>query len=147
MSRLAVLLAVLVLITAICACSCSEPQGPPPTGASVDRLDEADPLGPNGACYVCHMTFVGEELGSTHLRAAVPCTECHGLSAGHANNENIGATLPDRTFARPQVDAMCLECHDRHEMDQAKEMADAPVAVCTDCHGTHRIKKVLAAGE
>jgi hypothetical protein len=109
--------------------------------------DAVDPMGPNGACYVCHMTFVREELSKAHLARKVTCVKCHGLSAGHANDEDIGATLPDRSFAREQVNAMCRKCHKRHRAapeDIAaraieRELTVTPV-VCTDCHGTHRIE-------
>jgi len=43
-------------------------------------------------------------LSQTHLRANVTCINCHGLSAGHANDEKIGATPPDVSFTRDQVD-------------------------------------------
>ncbi len=108
-----------------------------------------DPLGPNSACYVCHMTFVRESLGKSHLAAKVPCIKCHGLSDKHANDENIGATKPDRIYKRPQIDRACGECHDKHDVPAAKVVArycerKLPAnrtPVCTDCHGTHRIDR------
>jgi hypothetical protein len=110
--------------------------------------DVADPMGPNGACYVCHMTFVREELAKTHLTRKITCVKCHGLSAKHANDEDIGATKPDRPYTREQVNAMCRKCHKRHgaapELVAARGiergLTKVPV-VCTDCHGTHRINE------
>ena len=107
----------------------------------------ADPLGPNAACYVCHMTFVREELSKTHLAKKVTCVKCHGLSAKHANDEDIGATKPDRVFARDQVNAMCRACHKRHDVPPEeiiarwveRQLTEPPV--CTDCHGSHRIER------
>ena len=108
----------------------------------------ADPMGPNGACYVCHMTFVREELTRTHLARKVTCVKCHGLSAKHANDEDIGATKPDRPYTREQVNAMCRKCHRRHDVPPEdvvarwleRELTQTPT-VCTDCHGTHRLER------
>ena len=103
-----------------------------------------DPLGPNGACYVCHMTLVREELSKMHLAAKVTCIKCHGLSAKHANDENIGATKPDRTYARLRVNSMCRRCHKTHDVPAEaviacwveRKLTESP-PVCTDCHGEH----------
>jgi predicted CXXCH cytochrome family protein len=137
MRRLLAVGGVFVLPALLWLCSCS---GPSPERAS-GQFDETDPLGPNGACYVCHMAFVSEDLSRTHLRAKVTCVGCHGLSAGHANDEDIGATPPDVRFTRGQVDDMCLKCHKRHEMTGLDAPAHDGIPVCTDCHGKHRIKK------
>ncbi|MBM3499870.1 MAG: hypothetical protein FJX74_14510 [Armatimonadetes bacterium] len=117
------------------------------TALSLAAENVVDPLGPNAACYVCHMTFVREELSKTHLAKRVTCVKCHGLSASHANDEDIGATPPDRPYAREQVNAMCRKCHRRHpappELVAARAiergLTQTPVA-CTDCHGGHRIE-------
>jgi hypothetical protein len=109
--------------------------------------DANDPLGANAACYVCHMTFVKEELAKVHLKEKVGCIECHGLSDKHANDENIGATKPDITFKRQQVDASCDKCHETHDAPAKKVVARLserhlpanPAPICTDCHGQHKI--------
>ena len=133
-------------------CSCS----PSPTGTALGgdnvsaQFDETNPLGANAACYVCHMTFVKEELSKTHLRAEITCVRCHGLSAGHANDEDIGATPPDVSFERDQVDATCLKCHKSHDIGPEEVVAGPALpkggagehpSVCTDCHGTHKINQ------
>jgi hypothetical protein len=113
----------------------------------------ADPMGPNGACYVCHMTFVREELAKTHLARKVTCVKCHGLSAKHANDEDIGATKPDRPYTREQINAMCRKCHKRHDVPPEdlvarwveRKLTQTP-AVCTDCHGTHRLERAETNG-
>jgi len=112
-----------------------------------DEPQVTNPLGANAACYVCHIPFVKDEMSKVHLKAKVTCIECHGVSAPHANDENIGATKPDVTFKRSQVDKMCNECHDEHDVpaDEVigrflqRGLPEEPAAVCTDCHGTHRI--------
>ena len=135
-----VALAVLLLIA-----TGNAPLNEPVAAADSDGgNDVADPLGPNGACYVCHMTFVREELSKTHLAAKVTCIKCHGLSAKHANDENIGATEPDRTYARRRVNRMCRRCHKTHDVPAEavvacwieRRLTESP-PVCTDCHGEH----------
>ena len=114
---------------------------------------EMDPLSLNGACYVCHMTFVKEEMAKVHLADGISCAKCHGLSDKHANDENIGATKPDIVFSRDKVDKSCEECHDTHDAPATKVLArfserklslQKPV-ICTDCHGTHKIDRSAEA--
>jgi hypothetical protein len=117
--------------------------------------DETNPVGANAACYVCHMLFVKEAISKDHLKAGVGCIKCHGLSAGHANDEDVGATPPDVVFARDQVDPMCCECHQAHDvapeevvarfLERALPAGSKPV--CTDCHGHHRIESALEEAE
>ncbi len=141
----AALLAAAVAALLVLACA------PPPK-----RAAEVDPLGPNAACYVCHMTYVREELSKTHLAAKVSCIQCHGLSAPHANDEDIGATKPDIVFQRAAINPACRKCHPTHDVAPEKVLARweqrraaglAPKAArpasaaCTDCHGRHRIAK------
>jgi len=113
-----------------------------------DDSPEIDPLSVNAACYVCHMTFIREELSKVHFKQKVTCIECHGLSAGHANDEDIGATPPDMTFKRKEVDASCGKCHQEHDVPARKVIARwlkrgrPPLpAICTDCHGAHKIER------
>jgi len=110
---------------------------------------EISPLSVNAACYVCHIPFVRDSLAKTHLKKKVTCVKCHGTSAKHANDENIGATKPDITFKRGQIDRMCEECHEEHDAPANKiierflerKLSPKKPAVCTDCHGTHRIER------
>ena len=106
-----------------------------------------DPMGPNAACYVCHMTFIHEELSKVHLAEKVTCIDCHGISGPHANDEDIGATKPDKTYTRCQINPSCRKCHEEHDAKPEKVIAQwieigAPKQkpVCTDCHGTHKIE-------
>lgn len=118
-------------------------------GERAAAVDPSKILGQNMACYVCHMTFVQEELARTHLHAEVGCVKCHGLSAAHANDEDIGATAPDISYDRDQVDASCRKCHNSHEASPRsvirrfvdRQLDPNEPAVCTDCHGEHKIHK------
>ena len=120
--------------------SCKKPveTGPSPSD-SAQPSGQIDPMSVNAACYVCHMTFVGEKISKIHFSKGVTCIKCHGVSAGHANDEDIGATKPDITYTRDQVDRACMKCHKKHK-NPASRLArfDSP-PVCTDCHGKHRI--------
>ncbi|NUQ64045.1 MAG: cytochrome c3 family protein [Pirellulales bacterium] len=123
------------------------------SAAEADSEEFIDPLGPNSACYVCHVTFVQEELSKVHKAEKTGCIDCHGLSAAHANDEDIGATPPDIVYQRGQIDAACVKCHETHDAPAAKvvarfvvrKLSPSAAAVCTDCHGEHRIAE--AAGE
>jgi len=139
-----ILLVVAGWMPLVCLCSCT-PHSAETTSAGGEpsaQFDETNPVGANAACYVCHMTFVKEELSKTHLQAEITCIRCHGLSAAHANDEDIGATPPDIAFARDHVDAMCLECHERHDISSEMAARWQRRDVCTDCHGAHRITKI-----
>lgn len=126
----------------------AEAEGPC-AGAKAESAEETNPLGANAACYLCHIPFVKEELSREHLKAEVSCIECHGLSAGHANDEDVGATPPEVTFKREQIDAMCRECHESHNVPARevvarfveRRLSPKSAAVCTDCHGTHKIER------
>ena len=120
---------------------------PADTVEKKDTVETIDPTSVNATCYVCHMTFVKEDISKVHFKAQVTCIDCHGLSADHANDEDIGATKPDVSYRRDQVDEMCAKCHAEHDVPPAevvarfveRKPAERPI-VCTDCHGTHRIE-------
>ena len=147
---LAVTLGLASLVRLSTADTAKETQAPAKS-ESIDEEEEdevmLDPLGPNAACYVCHMTFVFEEIARTHLAEKITCIECHGLSAAHANDEDIGATKPDIMYTRDKVDAACQKCHEDHDVPAHEVVArfierelKASKPICTDCHGMHRIE-------
>lgn len=112
-------------------------------------------LPPNAACYVCHMNLMKDPLTATHAKAGITCMRCHGLSAAHANDEDIGATKPDVTFRRTGVNVFCRTCHPTHDAAPEKLVARwqdrtadkpatrpaIPAATCTECHGRHKTAK------
>lgn len=112
----------------------------------------------NDQCYVCHIPFSEEALALVHAKAEVWCIRCHGRSAGHMQDENIGATPPDIAYKKHQVDRMCAECHKpkKHPtvapdlraarlgegskaQQEIKGRRVKVTGVCTDCHGRHWI--------
>lgn len=120
-------------------------------------------LASDNVCTVCHSDKQVELQGSTHAREGIKCVDCHGgdptaqtVAGAHINNFR-------RSFDRKQIVELCATCHS----DQAKmkpygiptdqfalyrtsvhgqkwAQGDARVAVCSDCHGHHR---VLAADD
>jgi len=140
------------VLVALLACSmpgCSDPAagGESRGDSNGNSAERIDPMSVNATCYVCHMTFIREELSKVHFKEKVTCIKCHGLSADHANDEDVGATKPDVMYKRDQVDAMCGECHQEHDAPAVEVIArfverklepQSP-AVCTDCHGEHKI--------
>jgi hypothetical protein len=113
------------------------------------ETDETNPFGANAGCYVCHIPFVREKLSKIHLQAKVGCIDCHGISAGHANDEDIGATKPDIIFEGNQINEMCVKCHESHDVGAEEVIArwlergsDKKQPKCTDCHGSHKISKL-----
>jgi hypothetical protein len=114
--------------------------------------------GSNNPCFVCHMPFQKERLAVVHAKARVWCSECHGPSVKHLEDENIGATPPDVVYDKGQIDHMCGECHEANKHPQLSaetrqtrlaqgEKAQREIkgrkikaaGVCTDCHGRHWI--------
>jgi hypothetical protein len=127
----------------------SSPDSEDPADEADDDTPMIDPMSANAACYVCHMTFIHEEFSRVHLKEKITCIECHGVSAAHANDENIGATPPDVMFKRSEVDASCAECHEEHDVPARKIIArwlerrlSGRSPICTDCHGMHKIEQV-----
>ena len=117
--------------------------------AEDDESDATDVLGSNAACYVCHTTFVKEDLAKVHLKEKIGCIKCHGPSEKHANDEHVGATKPDVVIKRHEVDASCVKCHETHDAParaviarfiDRKLPADAK-PICTGCHGMHKVDK------
>jgi len=110
------------------------------------------------SCSTCHPDVKTEYAESVHAKE-FSCTACHGGDAAAVNLEAHAVTTgyigrPDRKG----VPALCASCHadpnrmksfalptdqyaqyqtSRHGMRLAQ--GDVRVAICTDCHGTHRI--------
>lgn len=117
-----------------------------------DEGPTIDPMSVNANCYVCHIPFVREEISRTHFAEDVTCIECHGVSAAHVNDEDIGATKPDIVYERDEIDAKCVSCHEKHKASArdviGRYIERSPVpdpVVCTDCHGHHRIERPESA--
>ena len=108
----------------------------------------------NSTCLVCHINFEKEEIAAIHLKQGITCAHCHGVSYEHANDEEAAAK-PDILFGRSEVEPSCRKCHQAHQKPDAvaKFLAEwkgkrrpqgrliLANAVCTDCHGLHRLPR------
>ena len=103
-----------------------------------------------GACRNCHADVFEMYRGSFHgdlvfdesSGDAPVCADCH---------EAHNIVPPDSVEFRQQIDGLCARCHadaNQTYLDsyhgKASTLGDLETAVCTDCHGGHRI---LAASE
>ena len=110
---------------------------------------EVDVKVDNSACYVCHENYNGEELVLQHAKEKTGCIDCHGKSSEHRDDED-NITPPDKMYAPADIGKMCGECHEEHDVDAVKVIrrwqercpakTEPKTIVCTDCHGTHRLK-------
>lgn len=103
----------------------------------------------NTACFVCHANYRTEFLVSRHAAADIGCSQCHGESLAHKNDEN-NTTPPQTMYSADKIDPFCQGCHAVHDVPAQKVIArwvergpdrtDTKRIVCTDCHGEHRMK-------
>ena len=82
------------------SCSCKKPVETETSHSDFAQPSgQIDPMSVNAACYVCHITFVGETISKTHFSQGVTCIKCHGISAGHANDRQTIASVFPILFA------------------------------------------------
>ncbi|MEK9135889.1 MAG: cytochrome c3 family protein [Bacteroidota bacterium] len=120
-----------------------------------------------GICAKCHGEVKAQYMASNHglaleagVKGAPTCIECHG------EHEVQLTTSEGATTSHKKVAAMCLSCHlDNPEVrakvgpsagfvssyeksvhGQAVQSGNDKAATCTDCHGSHEMKKGADAG-
>lgn len=103
----------------------------------------AGPVADNSRCHVCHVNYEGEALTLIHARADVGCEDCHGASDAHCSDED-NVTPPDTMFAQDKVKSFCMGCHTKEKIgidvhNSVMAEADPDKALCTACHGEHRL--------
>ncbi len=113
-------------------------------------------------CARCHGDVKTKYLASSHgsalvagVKGAPTCIDCHGEHAVQSPEDAGAAT------SRKKVAAMCLSCHldnpevrakvgpsagfvssyERSVHGQAVEHGNDMAATCTDCHGSHEMRK------
>jgi hypothetical protein len=102
------------------------------------------------ACKRCHFANYTKTLDSMHYqvmeagnREAPLCTDCHGYH-----------DVKSPTEPRGGISKSCASCHEEtyrvyaesvHGAALVKDENNKDVPVCTDCHGTHRIKNTSTA--
>lgn len=106
----------------------------------------------NSECLICHMDFNGELLSARHEQAGIGCTNCHGASLAHGDDE-LNITQPDKLFGRTEIVPFCKSCYRSHKKGKAydafvkkwhgKRRPNGRMvvddSVCTDCHGNHAV--------
>jgi len=104
---------------------------------------ETGPTADNSRCHVCHINYSDEVLAVTHARANISCEQCHGSSDAHCGDED-NITPPDNMFPPEKIRPFCMGCHTKEKIDIAVHKTvlaktDHKEAVCTNCHGEHRL--------
>ncbi len=114
---------------------------------------------PDSTCVVCHSDLRQAYLESIHTETGIGCTDCHGGRAGTLDQERAHSGKNYRGIpSRKDIPLLCSSCHSDPEkmhayglpIDQmayyrssyhgkAWQRGDTRAAVCTDCHGSHRI--------
>lgn len=98
----------------------------------------------NATCYVCHANYAEEELAQRHAENDIGCTNCHGESTAHKNDENH-LTPPDRMYPAKEIDEACGKCHTGHDVPAIdivrrwkERTGDTKTDVlCEKCHESH----------
>ncbi len=132
----------------------------------------AEMFGDNYSCTLCHSDKKKDFSSDVHFKQGIRCETCHGGDAekmdesAHAKAAGFKSRLGDQypPFSKKQIVGLCSSCHSdvrrmlqygissdqeelyrisRHGMALFKNN-DNNVAVCTDCHGIH---KILAASD
>jgi len=119
---------------------------------------------PNGksSCETCHSKIAAAYAEGAHASAHMTCVDCHG---GNAADMAVTAMSHGAGFkpkpTRAQIPTFCAGCHSNaglmkqyglpsHQLEDYKTSrhglawarGDRRVAVCTDCHGGHGLRKV-----
>ena len=156
---------VVVMVGGIVVCGCGRSEKPVrESGSKLPSLvvDKNAPLlldGPsesekvnteaeakNLSCYVCHANYAEEQLAQWHSKANYACSDCHGESIAHKNDENH-LTPPDKMYAVSEIDGACQKCHTGHDVQPAEVVrrwkertGDTKTDVlCKECHESHDI--------
>jgi hypothetical protein len=116
-------------------------------------------LAEESSCLICHSEIKVDYQAGIHADYDVVCVDCHG---GDSSRMDMEAMAPETGFQgklkRAEIPELCASCHADAErmkpynipIDQYAEylssrhgallaQGDTEVAVCTDCHRTHRI--------
>ena len=109
-------------------------------------------------CTVCHSEVAVRHRAGVHQDEEMTCTTCHGGDASQSEEAAAhGGSFKGRV-SRASIPEFCASCHadpvamrpyglptDQYALyltsEHGRELAkgNADVAICTDCHGTHRI--------
>ncbi|HEU4403286.1 MAG TPA: cytochrome c3 family protein [Candidatus Polarisedimenticolia bacterium] len=115
---------------------------------------------PARACGLCHPDVRVQFEQSVHRAEGIDCTSCHG---GNAAAATVAAAHTGSFRGRPArraIPGLCASCHadiarmrsynlpvDQYALYQTSQhglrlaRGDERVAICTDCHGVHEIRR------
>lgn len=115
---------------------------------------------PTGTCGLCHPDVRVEHEKSVHAREGIACHDCHGGNPEAATTEDAHRGDFKGVPARRDLPAACASCHsdmarmrpynlpvDQYALYKTSghgirlAQGNDRVAVCTDCHGTHAIRR------
>lgn len=115
---------------------------------------------PIGTCGLCHPDVRVEHEQSVHAREGIACHDCHGGNPEATTTEAAHRGGFRGIPSRRDLPASCATCHsdmermrpynlpaDQHALYKTSghglrlARGDEKVAVCTDCHGTHDIRR------
>jgi len=110
-------------------------------------LPPAGPVADNSRCYVCHMSYMKEDLAVVHAEADIGCADCHGDCDEHIADESWAwgknGTPPEIMYPRPKINPFCMDCHPKKKIGRLEHKrffaGTAKEKYCTDCHGDHRL--------
>jgi len=145
----------MALAAAFVPCAAAEPVPAGPAGT-----DRAASGAPRVLCGVCHPDVRVQFEQGVHSREGFDCTSCHGGNAAAATVEAAHRAPFRGTPKRRDIPALCASCHadlammtpynipaDQYALYLTSQhgrrlvKGDESVAVCTDCHGVHEIRR------
>lgn len=100
----------------------------------------------NATCFVCHANYEQEPLALRHAKANLGCSNCHGETIAHKNDESH-LTPPDKMYPTSEIDGACRKCHTSHDVQPAgivrrwkERSGDKKTDVlCKECHESHDV--------
>lgn len=100
----------------------------------------------NATCLVCHANYAEEPLALWHAKADIACSDCHGESIAHKNDEN-NTTPPDKMYPAGDIDPACQKCHPTHDVQPAEVVRrwkertgnEKTDVLCKECHESHDV--------
>lgn len=121
----------------------------------------APPAAAGNLCALCHPDVRVQFERSIHHSEEVSCVSCHGGDPTASTVEGAHHGRFRGSVPRREIPALCASCHADTEMMRAYSLStdqyalyqtsghghylakgDENVAVCTDCHGLHDIRRV-----
>ncbi|MFQ5876459.1 MAG: cytochrome c3 family protein [Acidobacteriota bacterium] len=116
--------------------------------------------GPSAACTLCHPAVRVEFEQGVHRREGVTCVSCHGGDPGAVSVEAAHRGAFRGVPRRRDIPKLCASCHadialmrpynlpaDQYALYETSRhglllaQGNERVAVCTDCHGAHEIRR------